>query len=209
MWRAPVVNLPKFHFMECRTINDMRTNGRFERYVITNKTTGNFTVTIAGQKRTERLYVCKNCLKEYNYRNYTRLSSPEQNRIVENFNIKKFFDSVGNLFEHLPHRNDTSINDDYPVNWNEIAVSYKESVNWCCENCHAIFAENRGLLDVHHRNGVKSDVDPSNLQALCKICHSEQFLHGHYQVTIEERRLIEHLRRQHLAAYEKLTQKNE
>jgi hypothetical protein len=91
-------------------------------------------------------------------------------------------------------------NDDYPKNWNEISLSYKNSVGWCCENCHAVLAEHHHLLNVHHRNGVKADVDVTNLQALCKICHSEQCMHEHLILTEDERNVIEYLRRKNQEA---------
>lgn len=39
-----------------------------------------------------------------------------------------------------------------------------------CEHC-GFTPENKGLLDVDHIDGDRSNNDPSNLQTLCKPCH--------------------------------------
>ena len=43
----PYISDPKFHFMACNTIKRMKREGRFERYVITFKTSGLFTVYVS------------------------------------------------------------------------------------------------------------------------------------------------------------------
>jgi hypothetical protein len=200
-------DLPKFHFMECQTIKDMREHNRFNRYIITNRTSGVFRMELTngwyskgGEVTEKRLNVCKNCLREYDYQNYK--NARDREAIVRNFDIKSFFrECENNLFSSLPSRYDTNfIIDDYPKNWDEISLSYKNSVGWCCENCHAVLTEHRHLLNVHHRNGVKSDNSVANLQALCKICHAEQFMHQHLIVTPDERSIVEELRRRNQEA---------
>ncbi|MDR1509746.1 MAG: HNH endonuclease [Synergistaceae bacterium] len=194
-------DLPKFHFMECSTIKDMRRNGRFQRYIITNETSGRFVMNMrdnwhsAGAENNRvRLNVCKNCLREYNYKNYN--ASRDKDAIVRNFDIKSFFGECEVYFDDLPLRHDANfIKDNYPKNWDAISLSYRNSIGWCCEICHAVFSEHRHLLGVHHRNGIKSDVDVANLQALCKVCHSEQFMHQHLSITETERQIIEELRK--------------
>jgi len=61
---------------------------------------------------------------------------------------------------------------DYPPNWNEIAVDIKFRAGWCCEHCgHPHEVETGYVLTVHHLNGDKADCRFENLVALCQRCH--------------------------------------
>jgi 5-methylcytosine-specific restriction endonuclease McrA len=72
----------------------------------------------------------------------------------------------------------------YPDNWQEIALSVKESAKWCCTKCRQQCLRpgdgTKGLtksercaltLTVHHRNRIPEDNRLENLIALCTACH--------------------------------------
>ena len=72
----------------------------------------------------------------------------------------------------------------YPRNWNSIALSVKEAVDWRCQccgkNCYKPGEKPEDLtrsdwtadiLQVHHRNHDPSQNQVSNLQAVCAACH--------------------------------------
>lgn len=62
--------------------------------------------------------------------------------------------------------------DEYPENWKEIAQNIKKLAGWRCEKCGHINDYRTGhVLTVHHINGLKHDVRPRNLVALCQRCH--------------------------------------
>ena len=83
--------LPKFHFYQCATLNNMQSKGRFERYVVTQRKTGYFLMDkkvgydLYDNGVEERLDVCKNCLNWYN-KNYRKRYS------VGTFDIVEFFE---------------------------------------------------------------------------------------------------------------------
>jgi hypothetical protein len=191
----PPEGLPRFHFKQCRTITDMQNKGRFERYIVTNKTSGIFPMYMkatpfspATEKKEVKLHVCKNCLLEYNNK------QKGYNYSVENFNIELFFKDHEHYFTALPSRNDINMNPNiYIQNWSDISWSYRSAVSWHCERCGVDLSMHTDLLQTHHIDGVKTNTDPKNLMALCKSCHAKQPQHGHMKVTQREKNLIAEL----------------
>ncbi|MCR5347507.1 MAG: HNH endonuclease [Fretibacterium sp.] len=187
--------LPKFHFMDCSTVKSKYKEGRIDRYVITNRTSGLFKMFVSeewySRENTEvekRLKVCKKCLKEwdsYGYKGYRRLTGETaKNQAVDDFNIEEFFATCKTQFKNLPSRSDQSIllsKDDYVENWSAISTFYRENKHWRCEKCGVDLHDYHRYLQVHHRNGVKQDNSPDNLEALCVLCHSQAPAHGHMQ----------------------------
>jgi len=61
---------------------------------------------------------------------------------------------------------------DYPADWENIAVNIKNLAGWKCENCGQKHNDEKGCcLTVHHIDMDKSNNDYSNLVALCQKCH--------------------------------------
>ncbi|AWG95622.1 HNH endonuclease [Actinobacillus pleuropneumoniae] len=172
----------KYHLTDCSTLENMRQRGRFQRYHATNNTEGIFTIFDAyGREAEVALHACKNCLRQLGYYPYNT------------FNLVGFFEKYDSHFCNLPK----AINQDkagYHQDWENISRQYRESHQYCCEQCGVNLTSHKHLLDVHHKNGVKQDNRKDNLIALCKICHSEQDSHGHYYVSLMDRQIIESLR---------------
>lgn len=62
----------------------------------------------------------------------------------------------------------------YPENWNEISLNYRIRKEYTCEKCHVkVSPWDTTYIEVHHKNGDKTNCDDSNLQCLCIKCHSE------------------------------------
>lgn len=190
----------RFHVSECQKIEEMRNEGRFERYVVSRNVSGQFIVVgnhygndIEG---ITKLDVCRYCLRKLNYNNYRNKIKNEKNGIVENFDISRFFSKYSSFFKGLPSKTDNDKIESYGDNWKEISSKYRQKVGWVCDQCGVNLTQlgARRLLHTHHINGVTSDHRESNLKALCKDCHSKQAMHGRIFVTREDRQLINKLR---------------
>lgn len=77
----------------------------------------------------------------------------------------------------------------YPDNWEEIAFSVKESVDWKCEGCgkqcrrpDEPFDTHKRTLTVSHQDHNPANCDRSNLKALCAPCHL-RYDAGHHAET--------------------------
>lgn len=184
----------RFHVSDCRTLKSMKATGRFERYVVTNNTSGEFVVGSGYYETKARLKVCQNCLRNLNYKG----CNTEYNilHIVEHFNMAEFFSTYSSLFSHLPSRRAENALVGYPDDWSKISARHRAEHDFTCEHCKVNLRSNRSLLHVHHVNGVKTDNKPSNLRCLCIECHSKQPMHYHITLSHDVRREINDLRKQ-------------
>ena len=178
----------KFHVADCSVLQGMRKQGRFERYVVTNRLDGKFYIT--GQSSywngpnegEAELRVCQVCLKHLNYKGVrqTGLAWKESSH----FSITEFFERYGSFFPFKPKRNAGSSDlDRYAPNWSEISERERAKVGYVCQDCHVDLNQLRRLLHVHHIDGNKGNNDPINLRVLCAACHKNQPLHGALNVT--------------------------
>jgi len=202
----PVQYAP-FHFMKCSDIRDKEQSGWIKAYRFTDNISGFFNVikerfnretnVYTVEEFTQRLKPCKNCLSEWNWKNYRNVPQIEQYRIIENFNITEFFDVCANdencrekinelyeLMENNTVRLGSDIYDNYPSNsWYFISRMYRIAHRYRCEQCgvdlsaYAHSREHGDLLVVHHVNGSHPDVGANNMKVLCKECHSKQPYH--------------------------------
>ncbi|MNM71689.1 hypothetical protein D3C81_833600 [compost metagenome] len=195
----------RFHVADCKTLGDMRSKGRFERYVVTNNLNGVFKITGKNNRGSydeveSSLRVCKNCLEKLNYQNFCHESNRQH--IWQRFAIADFFETYSTVFRHLPQRlSQTMGNTDYSKDWQAISAEVRQRCRFNCDQCGVNLSDHRHLLHVHHVNGVRSDDSSANLRPLCADCHRKQPMHDHLFISaINMKALIRLRREQHIIA---------
>jgi len=166
--------LKRYHFWNCRTLNEMRAKGRNDRYVFSKVNEPVFLVdTKVKSNDKRRLKVCKNCIVESNIKKVLRINS-----YIKHENIIDFLKGLEVKIKSN-NRSQYVAATGYSDNWKYISNALREAANWTCSECRVNLSDIRFCLDVHHINGVKSKNQTENLKVLCKICHSNQDGHDH------------------------------
>ena len=193
----------KFHVAECRTLADMQSRGRYDRYRVTNNLDGMFHVygvsrdTGQHQEGEYPLTVCKNCLDYLSYQGYSyKKSYAVKEEIYRNFSMEEFLTQYSTLFKRMPKEISRADKGGYVDNWKDISDNYRAKNGFHCERCAIDLSEHKNLLHTHHKNGDKTDNDDNNLEALCLDCHRKQPNHGYMRITHQDMAVITRLRRE-------------
>lgn len=167
---------PKYHVVDCNTLQGMRKSGNYGRYHATRRTDGEFLVKLSDsdELRLHKLNLCKNCLNKLKDQYGPDVFPTEPGEFpladwFETFDYDKDLDQTGS--PHIPF--------DYSSEaWQERSIACRQSANWKCEQCRIDLKDDPYFLHAHHKWGTKFN-DPGDLRALCIRCHAEQDGHGH------------------------------
>ncbi|KZN56343.1 hypothetical protein N474_11400 [Pseudoalteromonas luteoviolacea CPMOR-2] len=190
----------RLHVAECRTLEAMRNDGRYDSYFVTNDINGKYLVkgkskiTKGEVEGIAELGVCMNCLEVLNYKGYADKNYNERNEIFQSLRLPELFSTYSSYFKYYPAQK-TSIGS-YTQDWKQISRQYRQTQNYTCEQCGVDLNQYKWLLQTHHINGVKTDNSSNNLRALCLDCHKKQPKHEHMDVTHKDQLLINQLRRE-------------
>ncbi len=175
---------PRFHVANCRTLEEMRSKGKAERYVISDRDDDVFHIRVdSGPLRQTSLKVCQHCLDKLSWEGFSLENSGQKRYgIVDRFNLKNFFEKYPRvLISQLPtHTVHSAPINDYPENWDEISAELRRQLRYTCQECGVSVGEkHKRFLHIHHLNSLKYDVSVDNLRCLCIRCHASQPDHGH------------------------------
>ena len=179
-------HIPRFHIANCRTLIEMKSSGRFERYVVSEREDGNFHIRYdSGPLKITKLDVCQNCLDKLSWNGFSSdMSKNSRTQIVSSFLPKLFFDKYPkSLHPVIPsYTSATAPINEYPQNWEEISRELKKQLGYRCQEygCTIQLSHSDSkFLHVHHKNSLKNDCSPENLICLCIRCHASQPNHSH------------------------------
>ncbi|MPR11658.1 HNH endonuclease [Microvirga tunisiensis] len=179
---------PRYHVAECATLLQMKEKKKFNRYVVSTRTDGRFTLNVIKSSQTHtglhNLSVCQNCLDKLRFHGFAmQLSSAERKRRVTNFLLSKFFEQypVSLHLQKPRFDEDNAPRNNYTDDFGQISQTLRVKSGWRCIDCNINLSDPamRQYLHVHHRNALKWDNDPRNLEVLCIRCHANKPDHSH------------------------------
>ena len=185
-------NLSKFHVANCDKLREMRSNNRFERYVVATRDSGLFQINIMSasgkfEPHERALRVCQRCLGALNWENFVerRKIKAQRSEIVNEFSLAVYFERYGKTFiaEEPKHTDQTGPINDYDPLFGMIAKTIKQKRGYRCDQCGSSLAEYKKFLHAHHINGLKYDNREENIELLCIGKHAEQAYHSQVKST--------------------------
>lgn len=199
-WRDRDVR-PKFHLANCATLESMRANNRFNRYVVSQNTDGKFKLNYVEYGKVKEhmteLSVCQHCLSHLHFDEFSfGMSKNERVSIVNTFKLERFFELYPrSLHSSTPQYNsDNAPINDYSDDWDALSLKLRRSVGWKCQKPHCGIdlsaTEKRQFLQVHHKDGQKYNNHSDNLEILCIECHSNEPNHSHMKAAPDFKRFI-------------------
>lgn len=193
----------RVHFTVCQTLKEMEGKGRLKsRYRATERDDNLYRIDIGGRKEKEtKLLPCQHCLFESRYPGFpdfmSRGNTQERGEAANRFDAKEAFKFLRRCFEEFHSVADVlqsaAISTDYPRNWGGISRKIREERNYTCDECGVCLKEHPSLVDVHHDDENKANVERENLQVLCKEHHAQK--HPHYRISESVLRIIQEARR--------------
>jgi hypothetical protein len=192
--------LPRFHVSNCRTLKRMRAGGRYERYVVSQRTDGRFKMYFLygdGKAQSDvcELEVCRDCLEFLSYKGYSH-KDHGRHEIHSAFSLSEYFTVYPkSLIASLPlHTEETAPLNYYSAGFREASTRYRAENGWRCENekcgvdlSHASYKK---FLHTHHVNAQKYDDRRENHKALCIRCHAEEPMHAQLKNSLDYREFM-------------------
>ena len=185
----------KYHLCYCKTLQDMESKGKFKtRYVVTQRTDGKFLIDAIDiysgeylqEDQLHEMEVCKNCLKNLHHRYLD-----DNLFLQDNFKLPDFIKKYNTSHIKRPlHTPTTMPRNEYSDNWELLSKKLREEAGYTCKKCKHNFENEKNLLQVHHKDGVKWNDSRENLVVLCLVCHSNEPGHNKMKKTKQYSRAL-------------------
>lgn len=173
---------PRFHILKCSTIEQQRSEGRFDnRYFWSNSATISlFDYDTQEEFPNKALNLCYNC----------------QELLSEDISNTEVFHNLLDLNDNEIETNTEETETDIfkrPLNWRSISKAYREEQNYTCEECG--FGGNdlennydKRYIHTHHIDSYDlTNTHRDNLKSVCVLCHYNQ--DEHHQSNFQKPRL--------------------
>tara|TARA_Y100000741_G_scaffold362968_1_gene350153 strand:+ start:5669 stop:6568 length:900 start_codon:yes stop_codon:yes gene_type:complete len=189
-------NVVRYHIHgRCRTLERMKAQGRYNRYVLKSKPDGLFTVDGIHGGRKNRygrviygtgsiitepdvaLGICKDCLNEVGIGHEKKAQEWR-----DTFDVEEFFKTLNPLNPIKPKWTETTFpkkEKRYDEQFKRRAKKLKKESDYKCSKCGVDLNESlatRRLLHCHHQDGNDRWHNYDNLEILCVSCHAEEGL---------------------------------
>ena len=172
---------PYYHTCACKALK--RSNPKY--LAISSRHDGYFPIIIRGSGRPERTEVCWHQFCRYCYQildSKLHLTKKGYNRY--NFDISRFYNeeirrntfTPESFFKMDSLASSGELTTRYAIHWSRLSRQIKEYRNWTCQRCgfHASTNKEKKLIEVHHKDKNRTNNNPSNLEVLCRSCHTKE-----------------------------------
>jgi hypothetical protein len=137
----------RYHFAECKTIEEMRAKGRYEkRYHASQNPDGLFEIfDNSGNKASDvALQPCQNCLKHINYQGFNQISFAEKKVAINRFSIVELLSTYSTWFKNLPSIQPKTAG--YAEDWQQVSLTFRQKKGFICERCGVKLGNHKHLL---------------------------------------------------------------
>ncbi len=166
-----------FHLLRCAALQANAERTHTARCSLTTRRDGKFSMVLAAASGDivdldTALLPCKICLAEIDFAGYRGARSAAKQKLRGSFAVADYFASYPiSPAEEAIAPASRPPNDVYPDSWAAVSRTVREAANWTCSVCEVRCHDVKALLHTHHVNGIKADLRPENLRAVCISCH--------------------------------------
>lgn len=168
---------PRMHITKCNTLEDFINNKKFDHYRHAN--TEEVPVIDLGDGCREvivkQLPLCGFCRSKLleEYRKSQKDFFQKESSIKDSVEFVRLLKETLGIVDGQSQDVDADIFG-YVKDWEQISRRYREYHNYTCERCGLQITNpwDRQFMQVHNRNGIKTDNNGKNLECLCIRCHA-------------------------------------
>ena len=162
---------PKYHVVDCKTLQNMRRDGNYDNFCATRRTDGKFLVYLSDSAELTpfKLVVCKNCLTKLAQQYGAGVFDTDPKK----FPLADWLETFDGHHRSTPTGSSHATFDYSSEAWRERSRACREKADWQCEECGLDLELAPHLLHAHHKWGTRYNCR-EDLRALCIGCHAEQ-----------------------------------